>query len=476
MEFINSKPEFKLYKENNCESEFYYCGVFDRDIKSIFRTLDDGKIPYNLRGNFAYFFKNKKRVVFAVDHACTYNMHWSKDKVSHIFYSLRSSDEKPNPLIVRQRQIFIGTTVGKSTIVKGLQRLEPGTYFEKDLTTGEEKIGYYIDLFKHKIDPTITLNDVSELFEKVIEEQTREPFGLLWSSGTDSNCVYGFIRKLKRTENCTLLSLDNDLPNRESIQIQQLAETYGVKTNYYNLGSHQGITDETKERIKDPDYDPEFKENFYRIWRGAMWEVTIWDKYKAMYDLGIKDLPMLTGEPGDLIFGSSHTKNIITTMIQRPNTSVRQLAKLFVYGDFTLQRKRGWGLSEPFANFLKSSPTNMKSWNMAIDWVVDHFPDPKNSEDFINDLDAMYYQFKGPKLLYGYTQFSSAEFRHPFLDYRIYSTMLSIPGSWKMGDGKIRQLSKELISDYVDPRPWKWAKCGIDLVFLPRSRDPEDPL
>ena len=246
-----------------------------------------------------------------MDHACTYNMHWSPDTVSHIFNSLRFEGEELNPLVVRQRQIFYGTAVGNETVVKNIRRLEPGTFFEKNLVTGEEKIDYYIDLFNHKIDPRLTLTDLSDIFETVIEEQTRTPFSLLWSSGTDSNCVYGFIRKLKRTEQCTLLSLYSDVSaSDERPQIEELEKTYNVKTNYYNLGLYQGITDEIKSIIQNPDTDPQFIKNYYRYWRGAMWEPSIFSKYKAMYDLNLTDKPMLTGEPGDIIFGNFHTKNI----------------------------------------------------------------------------------------------------------------------------------------------------------------------
>jgi asparagine synthetase B (glutamine-hydrolysing) len=476
MNFLNSNPHFKLYKEHNCESELFYIGVFDRSIASIFHTLDSGKIPYGLKGNFAFFFKNKKRVVFAVDHACTYNMHWNSNSVSHIFNSLRSDSEELNPLVVRQRQIFYGTTVGKATVVKNIQRLEPGMFFEKDLETGKETIDYYIDLFNPKIDPKMTMNDLSDIFETVIEEQTRTPFSLLWSSGTDSNCVYGFIRKLKRTDQCTLLSLySNVAASDERPQIEELEKVYNIKTNFYNLGLYQGITDELKSIISDPETDPQFKNNYYRIWKGAMWEPSIFSKYKAMYDLDIIDKPMLTGEPGDLIFGNSHTKNILNTITQRPHTTVRELAEIFVCGDMWLQRRKAWKYEESFNKFCQSNSLNSKSWDVAVDWIVDHFPDLKNSEDIINSLDAMYYQYKAPKLIYGYSQFEDVEFRHPFLDYRIYSAMLSIPGIWKMKNWKIRQISREIIKDHVDPRPWtEWPKSGIELLFVPRSRDVEE--
>ena len=309
----------------------------------------------------------------------------------------------------------------------------------------KEKIDYYIDLFNHKIDPRLTLNDLSGIFETVIEEQTRTPFSLLWSSGTDSNCVYGFIRKLKRTEQCTLLSLYSDVSaSDERPQIEELENTYNVKTNYYNLGLYQGITDEIKSIIQNPDTDPQFIKNYYRYWRGAMWEPSIFSKYKAMYDLNLTDKPMLTGEPGDIIFGNFHTKNILNTIIQRPHTTIRELAEIFVCGDMWLQRRKAWRYGESFEKFLQSSQLNSKSWNVAVDWIINHFPDLKNSEDIINSLDAMYYQYKVSKLVYGYSQFEDVEFRHPFLDYRIIEYVARLPINLKINHNDNKYILKKV--------------------------------
>jgi len=53
--------------------------------------------------------------------------------------------------------------------------------------------------------------------------------------------------------------------------------------------------------------------------------------------------------------------------------------------------------------------------------------------------------------------------------------MLSIPGIWKMKNGKIRSISRDIIRNYVDPRPClEWPKSGIELLFVPKSRNVED--
>jgi len=476
MIFINDKPQFQKFQLPGSVGELYYAGIFDRSVESIFRTLDNGRFPVGLKGNFGLFFKNEGRVVFAVDHANTYNMHWRDGKVSHIYSSLREANDKHDPVMDRQRRILFGTTIGIKTIIEGIYRLEAGTYFEKDLKSGKEKIEPYIDLFNHEVDPNITLGDLSDITEQIIEEQTRNNFSLLWSSGTDSNCVYGFIRKLKRTDRCTLVSLYSDFsPSDERFQIKELENAYGVKTNYYNLRKYVGITDDVKNRIADPNTSSEFKLNYNRIWKGAQYEHSIFQKYISMVDLKITDTPMLTGEPGDLIFGSTHAKNFLNVLTQQPNISSKKLSELFVCGDMWLQRRKFFQWPNWWDKFLNSDPINLEAWGNAVDWFENHWNNTHSDKDIINKIDAIYYQFKAPKLLYGYSQFSDVKFVHPFLDYRMYHAIFKTPGHWRMKDGKIRRLSMELIKDYVDERPWTvWPKSGIELVFLPRSRNVEE--
>ena len=476
MIFINDKPCFQKFQLPGSSGELYYAGIFDQTIESIFRTLDNGKFPTGLRGNFGLFFKNTNRVVFAVDHANSYNMHWREGKVSHIYNSLRLDDDEYDPVMDRQRRIFFGTTFGIKTIIKGIYRLEAGTYFEKDLKSGKEKIESYIDLFNHEVDPSITLGDLSDIVEQVIEEQTRQPFSLLWSSGTDSNCIYGFIRKLKRANECMLVSLYSDFsPSDERPQIKELENSYGIKTNYYNLGKYVGITEDVKSRMSDPTTSEEFKLNFNRIWRGAQYEHSIFQKYVSMVDLNITDKPMLTGEPGDLMFGSAHAKNFLNVLTQQPNISSKQLSELFVCGDMWLQRRKFFQRPSWWDKFLNSSSINLEAWEQAVNWFDYRWQTTYSDGDIVNKIDSIYYQFKAPKLLYGYSQFSDVKFVHPFLDYRMYHAMFKTPGQWRMKDGKIRRLSMELIKGYVDDRPWTtWPKSGIELVFLPRSRNVEE--
>jgi asparagine synthetase B (glutamine-hydrolysing) len=470
MEFINADPYFKKYISNESPSEFYYNGVFDKAIESIISTLDAGKFPINLKGNFGFFYKGSGRVVMAVDHLPTHNLFYTNDTASHIFRSLQTRTDVANKVMIQQRNFFWGGTVGTDTTVIGIKRLEAGTYLVKNLESNEIVVNEYIDLYKHDPDESISIGDLADITEQIIEEQTRDPFNLLWSSGTDSNCVYGFIRKLKREENCQLISLySEDSITDERPNIQYLEEQYNCKTIYKDLGKFIGITDEVKSRVADPNTAVVYKENFYRTWHGCWFETNIFQKYSALYDLKLNNKKTFTGEAGDQLFGSRFGKIILNLLTQVPTASSKDIAELFVSADifrFSLafiQRNKDWQHS------LDNDPIRLSAYQANVDWTQKTW-ERISCNDKINNIELLQYMYKASHRCYNYGQLAGCEFVHPFGDYRLFHTIFKTPGHWKITNGKTRRLSLSMIENYVDPGPWNWAKSGIQLPTQHTSR------
>lgn len=471
MIFVNDSPQFKKFTNCSPKTEFYYTGKFDQAIDSIVSCLEDGKFPNNLRGNFAFFFKNAQRVVFAVDHMPTYNMFWRDGEVSHIFFSLKKSDDEIDHVIKQQCRIFTGTTVGSRTTIENINRLEAGTYFEKNLKTGKECVNEYIDLYTYRVDPNITIDDFSEIVEQVIEENTRQPFNLFWSSGTDSNSIYGFIRKLKRTDLCNLISLYSDQSSSdERQQIEHLEKEYGVKTTYINLGKFVGLTEEVMERFFNPSYDPIYKKNYERIWRSFWWDPNVFQKYLALYDLGISTEKTLTGEVGDYIFGSRYGKTFLSLIAQKPNIKPNELANVFLSSDTFNHRRKFFKWNKHWNYYVNEyNPHNKEAWDIAVDWVEKTWERIDTGGDIINKSELLIHKFKASTRCYGYSQFVECDFFHPFSDYRVYHTVLKLPGSWKIINGKTRRLSQSIIKNYSSPNPWMWPKSGIEIPMYQGS-------
>jgi asparagine synthetase B (glutamine-hydrolysing) len=470
MIFINDDPYFKKHICEDPDTEFFYKGIFDRNLNDIISTLEKGKFPYGLKGNFAFFYKNKERVVFAVDHLPTINLFWSDNVVSHIFNRVPDKNSEPDNVIRNQMRIFPGLSLGTRTTIKNVNRLEAGTYYEKNLVNGKEKVSSYIDLLTQDVDNSITIEDISNIIETVIDEQTKNPFCLLWSSGTDSNSIYGFIRKLKRTENCELISLYSDLSSSdEREQIRHLEKTYGVSTTYINLGRYVGITDEVSSRYEDPNTPEDYKINYRRIWRGFWWDANLFQKYTSVYDLGVIDKKILTGEAGDYIFGSRYGKTILNILAQRPSTTAREIAGVFACLDAFSHRKQFFTPTEHWKKFINSSSDMKEAWDLGLDWIENKWNSINTGGDNINKVELLLNQFRASSRCYGYTQLQGTDFSHPFADYRLFHKIYKTPGGWKISQGKTRRLSHYVIKDFVDPGPWTWNKSGLEIPVYQRS-------
>lgn len=460
MIFLNDNPEFILIK--NTDYEFYYTGIFDQTVQSIIDTLVNGKFPFNLKGNFAFFYKDKQRVVFAVDHLPTINLFYTNEEVSHIFYNLKKSSFTPNEEIVMQIRFFWGGSVGTETSINEIQRLEAGTYFEKKLDSGEVKVDTYIDLFNHEIDTRLTHESISEIVEQVVEECTRDNFNLLWSSGTDSNCLLGFIRKLQRTDRCNLISLYSDRTlTDERPQIEYLAEQYKLTPYFHNLGNFSGRTTSSEIRFRDPKESIEYKTNFLRTWNGWWHESTIFQKFESVYDSGYIKNTSLTGELGDQLFGSRFGIVLLKHLAQNPNSTSRDIASVFVSAD---QFRFNNMFTKEFLQWkqsLESDPIRYQAWFSTINWVEETWNKINCDGDFINRIELLQYKYKGSHRCYNSTQFVNRCIINPFSDYRIFHAVFKTPGTWKINKGKTRRLSLNIIKDFVDPGPWNWKKSGI---------------
>lgn len=471
MNFINSYPKFREYPTDERNFEFYYKGVFDQPIENIIKLLSEGKMPNNLKGNFSFFYKDAHRVIIAVDHLPNYNLFYTEDNCSHIFYSLKTKDSKINAHIAQQMNFTWGGSVGTETNVIGINRLEAGTYLLKDLTTGKVTIDRYINLYEHTVDPNISIDDISKVTEDIIEEQTRHPFNLFWSSGTDSNCVLGFVRKLKREENCNLISLYSDSSTTdERPNIQYLEKEYGLSATFVNLGKYIGITDTIKSRLANPLESEIYKHNFNRTWYGFWYESNVFQKYTSLYDLGVHRKVTLTGEAGDQLFGSRFGKAILNVTTQIPSISNKQVAELFVSSDifrfsrsFT-QRPVSWQQS------LESEDRRIKAYQGLIDWTENTWNNIDCSGDTINKVELLQYLYKASHRAYNYSQLSECNFVHPFADYRLFHIVFKTPGHWKIKNGKTRRLSLSMIKDYVNEGPWIWPKSGIQMPAQHTSR------
>jgi len=466
MQFINGRPEFKEYRDSLFSSSvLYYRGTFDQSVSSVFKTLDAGRFPTGLRGNFAFVFVNEKRVVGAVDHNANFNLFYNQEYVSNVFDDINDLTAKEKYWTVEwQKRIFWGGSVGHRTNNVNVIRLEPGTYFNKEVESGHITVQPYVDLYTHNYDPTIKVTDIADIIEQVVEEQTREPFNLFWSSGTDSNCILGFIRKLNRLDNCQLISLySKDSITDERRQCEYLQQVYGINVDYMDLGKFIGVTDEVLKRVYDENESAEYKTNYKRTWAGFWNEPNLFQKYTTLYDMGIHTKPTLTGEVGDQIFGSRFGKIILNYLAHIPDPTTEDIAELFISADAFRFRRAGTQQIPVWVQSQIDDPGRGAGWNSAKEWTGRTWDKINTSGDNINKAELLQYMYKSSHRVYNYNHLVDCNFQHPFADYRLFHTIFKTPGHWKINNGETRRLSYEVIKDFVDPGPWKWPKSFINM-------------
>lgn len=466
MNFINSQPAFKSYSQQGLDAVLFYKGQFDRPIEKVFDDLHAGRFPDRLRGNFALYFKDADRVVLAVDHLPTTNMFWTEDWACHIFADLiPKTNKEPDWPIIHQMRLCWGGSVGDRTSFKDIKRLEPGNYLEKKLGTGRITIRSYINVYEHEPDSSITIEELSHITETIVEENTRNRFNLLWSSGTDSNTLYGFVRKLKRTDQCNLVSLysSTSIISDERPQCEYLEQVYGVKANYFDVGKFIGVNEDVKRRLDDPNTPEIYSRNFKRSWKSFWWESGNFQKYTCLLDQGLTGHVTMTGEMGDQLFGSRYSKVFLNYLSQINDPPIETLASLFLITDIFRFKRIQTQLPEGFIKHLEGEPGRQMAYEAAHLWLQDTWS-KIHCGDLINRVELLNCMYKGSHRCYNYDQLEGCTFSHPFSDYRLFWRIYRIPGDWKIQKGQTRRLSLAMVEDHVDPGPWTWSKSG---VFIP---------
>ena len=465
MKFINADSFFRRYKKSGIE--FYYYGEFDTTIDSVLYFLENGDFPKNLKGNFAFYYKDKNRVVIAVDHAPTINLFYTDNKVSHVYHMLKDSTSIPNQEIEMQSRFFHGATFGTETFVHGIRRLKQGTYLEKNLRTGQCSTVEYIDLYNHDIDSSVSLLDLGDIVEDIIEKNTRNECNLLYSSGTDSNCILGYIKKLERTHLCNLISLyTNGALYNEKSQIDEILKIYNLSTTFYDIGKFVGKTTSAITRFNDPNETQLYKKNFQRMFAGSWNDSTIWQKFEAIHDTGNTNKITITGEIGDELFGPGPTLKMLRYIIQNPKFTSREIVILFLTIHIFRNRETFVREYDQWLVNINGNEYRLAAWENAIEYFTQLW-DRLNKEDIVNAGKLMQYHLMTPWRLFPYTQLSDIKFLHPFQDYRLYFNIWKIPGTSMFNNAGIaRKGSYEIIKDYVTPLPWQYKKIGPTYVAV----------
>ena len=237
MKFLNSQPQFNEFLTE--DYEFYIKGKTSIGYDEIIRVLRDGNFPNNLKGNFAFYFCDKNRIVVAVDHLPNFQMFYNEHFCGHIFVDVQDEMKKNqlsltnNNRIIYQKVLFAGS-VGDETSIKEIKIVPAGCYLEVT-PDKNSKITQYNNIYSHP-ERSFDLEELSNIIENFIKENTQGPFGLLLSSGTDSNTLFGFFRKLGIADQCSFISLKGEQEfSSEAPHIKEIADHYDINIDWQTI-------------------------------------------------------------------------------------------------------------------------------------------------------------------------------------------------------------------------------------------------
>lgn len=190
MYFLNSNPN-RLFKTKSRLGQLYYYGYTNTSWDYICKILDQGDFPKNLKGQFAFVYINGKNWIACVDHLCTTQLFYTKDKIDCNFDNIVAVTKNlhQNTDNLKQLEILKSHTVGPETPYKEILRIEPETYVKNG----------YVYRYSDILNEPLQVFEVESVYEKFVEVCKKYPLNestLLFSGGKDSGWLALLLKHL----------------------------------------------------------------------------------------------------------------------------------------------------------------------------------------------------------------------------------------------------------------------------------------
>ncbi len=201
-----------------------------------------------LRGMFAFcIWDNINQVLFlARDISGEKPLFYCKTENSFGFASTLTAlmELKIVPNIIDPNQVlnylYDGFSQRDRSLIKNIQKIEPGTFLEYNIKTGKQKVKRYWNLPKYdqNLINDSTEKDLLSILEHSIEEQLFADVqtSVLLSGGLDSSLVTALASNVKKNVQTFSVSFSNDEKNNEIEHANKIAKYYKTSHNILNVG------------------------------------------------------------------------------------------------------------------------------------------------------------------------------------------------------------------------------------------------
>ncbi len=376
--------------------------------------------------------------------------------------------------------LHFGTTLGKNTFYKGIEKLEPGYYIEfdiekRDLKIKKYKLNYEVTAAKDTLEDAIS--KTRELFEQAVKRQLLSdvPVGIFLSGGIDSTAITAFATKHYKGKIQTFSAgFDFDRGVNELPLAKEVASKFN--TQHYEMhikGSN------TIDILEDLNYY--FDQPF-----GDAANIPL---YLMSKEIKGKQKVILQGDGGDELFGGYHryirlyhykiykiiskTFPILKRIIPKNSSKYKGLRFLYALYQEDKSKEMAYILSQemfdedPANLFDKDIKKNLKRVNpfQRYQYFYEKF---KN----LDRVNAMLYTDTNiilPDLYFEKvdraTMANSLEVRVPFLDNNLASYAMSLPGHYKVQGKDKKFLLKQAFRGIVPDKVLFGPKNGFSVPF-----------
>jgi len=362
------------------------------------------------------------------------------------------------------KHIIYGYVPNPNTIIKGINKLEPGHYL---------KIGQNGKLHKQKYWEALLTDDVKlsvyEYEEEIIRilrdslrMQTRSdvPIGTFLSGGMDSSAVVSFLSEITSPIRTFSLGFANGL--NELPLAKLVADRFDTEHTEYIL-REKDILQVLQELI--PFLDEPLADNSI---------IPTYFLSKQAKENGIKVI--LNGTGGDEIFGGYNRYLTRFKYEKYFNLFPDTIVKLFGKSFYPFSKNRSFILTEPRTTYfsrisginlsfiyeLLKNKSDLKNIMMAdgIGEGIIRYPIIDNRNLMKIDL-ASYLVDNVLSLTDKMSMANSVEIRVPLLDHRLIEFAYSIPQNTLFTNGQLKGLFKKLLKEYIPAELYALKKSGF---------------
>lgn len=430
MQVLN-KEKFTHYKTNF--GDLYIAGRLSLEISEVSSSLDAGKFPKHLRGNFALIYISPTVSCYAVDHFGTIPLFYTDKVVGTYYIDVRNSivDPKVNELEQEMINVHGGYNFGKYTNIKGLLRVEPCTYVWNGVT---ERFISVLQRELNEFDPV----HCQELFKAAIDRCTGANNTLFLSGGKDSSTIAGCMKHWDYNFNTISLYSSHQQYSEKKV-VERLDEFYNIKTEYVEIEYSGKILNGLNDR-------------FFSFWV----ENPFGAKRAAIKKLGLEQNTQITGEGGPLVF---QHKMPLTYAIQSPNATIKDYCKTLAIDTIT--------------NHKIASPNVAYIWEDRIhlvEKIADYYVEQYESfgdADYTNRLLHLQTVDTCAYRNFAYSQDNEITWTHPYFDWDFVYYVCNLAPKYKTG----KLLFKESFGDFISTIPWEYPKNGLSIPSRNKYRN-----